>query len=99
MNPECSCYGKLGLNKEKQRDYKYISKDILYKDKNIPSGNKVPLEKLKKTGQKLKESPFTQSIDDVQGEYPTNYVEIVSKKKRYTDSTAGFVMFICMIFI
>lgn len=94
-----SCYGKLGLNKEKQRDYKYISKDILYKDKNIPSGSKVPLEKLKKSGQKLKESPFTQSIDDVHGEFPTNYVEIVSRKKRYTDSTAGSIMLFYMIFM
>ena len=71
----------------------------MFKDKNIPSGNKVPLEKMKKNGQKLKESPFTQSIDDVQGEYPTNYVEIVSRKKRYTDSTAGSIIFFYMILI
>ena len=84
-----SCYGKLGLNKEKQRHHRYMAKDLMYKDGNVPDNGKVPLQKLKKTGQKIMETPFTQSIDAVNGEYPTGYMEIVSRKKKYTDSIPG----------
>lgn len=59
------------------------------KSTDTPTTEPTPLTKMKKTGQKIQESPFTQSIDAVNGEYPTDYFEIVSKKKRYTDSTAG----------
>lgn len=80
-----SSYGKCGLNKEKQRDYSYYSANKIFKP--IPNGTDDSLRQLRKTGQKIKEDPFTVSMDEVVGEYPTNQIEFVKRKRSYQDTT------------
>ena len=80
-----SSYGKCGLNKEKQRVYTYYAKDQIFKKSNK---NDSPAQSFKKTGQKMIEDAFTVSMDEVLGEYPTNQIEFVKRKRQYTDTSA-----------
>ena len=43
------------------------------------------MKQLKKTGQKLKEDPFTVSINPVLGEYETNSIEVIRRREKYTE--------------
>ena len=80
-----SSYGKCGLNKEKQREYSYYSKDWIYKKNKIGDGP-TPVREMKKTGQKIKEDPFTVSMTDVLGEHNSDHVEFIKRKKMYTET-------------
>lgn len=81
-----SSYGKLGLNKHKMRNVTYRSKESLLKKSS--KSNPEAVRELKKTGQKIQEDCFTTSFDEVIGEYPSGYFEIISKKRSFTDDTA-----------
>ena len=78
-------YGKLGLNKSKMRNVVYKSREELFKK---PSKSNGGVRELKKSAQKIHEDCFTTSFEEVFGEYPSNYFEIVSKKHSYTDDSA-----------
>ena len=81
-----SSYGKCGLNKEKQRHYTYYSTDEIFKPSPDPAN--ASMRNLRKTGQRIHDDPFTISMDEVIGEYPTNQIEFVKRKKSYQDTTA-----------
>lgn len=81
-----SSYGKCGLNKEKQRDYSYYAKDTIYKKSKCGDGP-IPVREMKKSGQKIKEDPFTVSMNEVIGEYNSDHMEFIKRKKSYTETT------------
>ena len=72
------------MNKEKQRNYLYYHKDELFK--KAKPGPGVPLRELKKTGLKLREDAFLVSMDQMDGEYPTDMYEIVKRKKQFKET-------------
>ena len=63
--------------------YSYYSKDYLYKKKII--NEDTPVRELKKTGQQIKEDSFTVSMSNVYGEYEANAVEVIKRKREYTE--------------
>lgn len=68
------------------RNVSYKSRDSLFK--KAPKSNPTAVRQLKKSGQQIQDDCFTVSFDEVFGEFPSNYFEIVSKKKSFTDDSA-----------
>ena len=73
------------MNKEKQRTYTYYPKHKIYK--KTRKNNDGSLREMLKTGQRIVEDPFTVSMDEVIGEFPSNHIEFIKRKKSYHDST------------